>query len=103
MYLEQRALFSPCLSWTLVERILHGKEQFRRLVERVIHPIDTQQDDEEKGGTDSQPRRGWRSADGPEKQAEILPTPMSEARHRHYWMRMTGAGTGMAATAHVGE
>ncbi len=103
MYLKQLTVFSPCFAGALGERILHGKEQFRRFVERVISPIDTQQDHEEKGGTDSQPRRGWRSTDGPEKQTEILPPPMSEARHRPHWMGMAGARTGVAATAHVGR
>ena len=67
MCLKQLTVFSPCLAGTLSERILHRKEQFRRFVERVIGPIDAQQDDEEKAGTDGQPCRWWRSADGPEK------------------------------------
>lgn len=52
MCLKQRTVFLPCLAGTLGQRILHRKEQFRRFVERVIDPIDAQQDDEEKAGTD---------------------------------------------------
>ncbi len=103
MYLKQRAVFSPCLARALGECILHWKEQFRRFVERMICPIDTQQDHEEKDGADSQPHRGWGSADDPQKQAEILPPPMSEVHHRPQWMRMGGARAGAAATGHVGR
>ena len=67
MCLKQRTVFSPGLAGTLGKRILHRKEQFRRFVECVIGPIDAQQDDEEKAGTDGQPCRWWRSADGPKK------------------------------------
>lgn len=103
MNFKQLAVFLPCLAGALAERIFYRKEQFRRFVKGVIGPINTQQDHEEKDGADSQPHCGWRSADGPEKQAEILPSPMSEARHRPHWMRMAGARTGVAATAHVGR
>ena len=103
MHPKQRTVFSPCLARALGERVLHGKEQFRRFVERMIRPIDAQQDHEEKDGADSQPHRGGCSADGPEKQTKILPPPMSEARHRPRWMRMTGARMGMTTAAHVAE
>ena len=82
MGLEQRAVFLPRLAGILAECLLHGKEQLRRFIERVIGPIDGQQDNEEKEDADSQPCRGWRSTDGPEKHAEIFPAPVHEARHR---------------------
>lgn len=82
MGLEQRAVFLPRLAGILAERLLHWKEQFRRFIERVINPIDSQEDNEEQEYADSQPCRRWRSTDGPEKHAEILPAPVREARHR---------------------
>ena len=104
MRLEQRTVFSPRLAGMLAECMLHRKEQFRRFVKRVIRPIDTQQDHEKQEGADSQPCCGWRSADGTEKRAEILPSPMSEARRRPRWMRMAGARwTGVAARGHIGR
>lgn len=103
MGLEQRPVFPPGLARALSESILHWKEQFRRFVERVIRPVDTQQNHEEKDGADSQLHRGWRSADNPEKRAEIPPPPMNEVRHRHQWMRVAGARTGVVATGHVGR
>lgn len=102
MDLKQCAVFLPCLAGILAERILHWEEQFRRFVERVIRPIDAQQNHEKQKGTDTQPCRGWRTADGPDKHAEILPPPMNEARHRPRWMSMAGTSqTGAAATGHV--
>ncbi len=89
MDLEKRSVFPPRLAGVFHESILHRKEQFRRFVERVIGPIDAQEDHEKQEGADSQLHRKWRSTDGSKKQAEILPPPMSEAHHRLQWVRCT--------------
>ena len=104
MCLEQRAVFLPRLAGILAECLLYWKEQFRRFIKRVIGPINPQQEDEKKEGTDSQLHRGWRSADGPEKRAEILPPPMNEACHRPHWVRMVRTSrVSVAARGHSGR
>ena len=80
MDLEQRTVLLPCLAGALHERVLYWKEQFRRFVEGMIGPIDTQQNHEEKAGADCQLHRERRLPYSSEKHAEILPLPMCEAR-----------------------
>ncbi len=104
MCLKQCAVFSPCLAGTLGQCIFHRKKEFRWFVERVIAPINPQQDNEEKKGADPQSHRRWCSADCPEEQAEILPPTIRELRRRSPWLRTAGGrSAGMAAWRHVGR
>ena len=48
MFAEERAVFLPGLGGAFVERVVQGKEDFGRFVERVIRPVDAEPEEEKE-------------------------------------------------------
>lgn len=73
MFAEERAVFLPGFDGTFVEGPVQGKEDFARLVERVIGPVDAEPQEEKEDGNHDGPHRRRRLEHGFHHSTKIIP------------------------------
>jgi hypothetical protein len=59
MLAEERSVLPPRFRRALVERVVQGKEDFGRLVDRLIHPVDPGPNEQDDDPADEVSDRQW--------------------------------------------